>query len=144
MTAPSARQRVVLRIYARAERTGRPAPTIRELAAELRVTTTAVVDHLRALDRKELLVQGDGPVRARARKLTIAGWASLGAEAPGLVVQIIQCEACKRMGVAISGKRLTTHKCAAAWKTLRAEVVDYGRMLAAINNRTAASAGEAH
>lgn len=135
MTEPSARQRVVLCIYARAERTSRPAPTIRELAAELGVTTTAVVDLLRALDRKALLAQGEGPVRARARKLTVAGWEAIGDEMGGVVVQIVQCRACKRLGVAIGGKRITSHPSHGPWKTIRAEVVDYGRMLAAVNDR---------
>lgn len=130
MTAPSPRQLDVLRLYARAARAGRPSPTVREMATELEVTTTAVVDLLRALEKKALLLQDDGPVRARARKLTPAGWVALGTERA--VLQIIQCETCGRLSVAINGSRVTTHKCAGTWRELRTEVVDCELMLAAL------------
>jgi repressor LexA len=73
------RQKQILRFIAETARKDVP-PTIREIGAEFGIgSTNAVNDHLKALERKGLLVpRTEGPARSRAFRLTRAAREFLG------------------------------------------------------------------
>ncbi len=52
MSELTEKQRAVVELLARAERTGSPAPTFREMAAVLRADVRSVYQHVQALERK--------------------------------------------------------------------------------------------
>lgn len=77
------RQRVVLRfVHAHTVTHGNP-PTLREIGAELGIrSTNGVNDHIRALERRGLIVRRD--MITRSIRITVEGLRALG-EAPGPV-----------------------------------------------------------
>jgi hypothetical protein len=83
-----------------------------------------VVDLLRAVEKKELLAQDSGVVRARARKLTHAGRRALGGGVTKVIFSVVACGKCNRLSVAVNGQALTRHTCGSAWKELAWEFVD--------------------
>lgn len=75
----TSRQRSVLDIICRELRAGRPAPTLREMGAELGIkSTNGVTDHLVSLERKGLIKRGEA--QSRYIEVTPAGWAAMDLE----------------------------------------------------------------